>query len=107
MFLVRLAVSEDIEQILAMDSFAKAECRRCLLESAVHAGECLVAERNGVQLGYGTMIMDFSTVASYPSFMSTQPTAGAATGLPSSTNWRASARLTVDGDSMLWSCQIN
>jgi ribosomal protein S18 acetylase RimI-like enzyme len=56
-FVVRLAVSIDIEQILAIDPSALS--RRTLIQNAVSGGECFVAGNNGVLLGYGLMNHDF------------------------------------------------
>ncbi len=60
MFVVRVAVSADIEQIIAMDRSAQVdEFRRSLVNSAVEAEECFVAETNGVLLGCGLMNYGF------------------------------------------------
>ena len=54
---VRPAVSGEIEQILAIDP--SADSRRTLIQSAVDHGECFVAEKDGVLLGYGVMNYGF------------------------------------------------
>ena len=60
MFMVRLAVNTDIEQILALDSSAQTDqSRRAFILSAVDDSECFVAEGNGVLLGYGVMNYGF------------------------------------------------
>jgi GNAT superfamily N-acetyltransferase len=56
-FVVRLAVSTDVEQILAIDPTAVT--RRTLIQSAINDGECFVAASNGVLLGYGLMDHEF------------------------------------------------
>jgi len=52
-FVIRLAVSTDIEKILAIDP--SVEARRTVVQGAINRSECFVAEKNGVLLGYGVM----------------------------------------------------
>jgi hypothetical protein len=63
MSVVRLAISTDIEQILAIDPSVQGQSRRAFMrafiESAVDHGECFVAENNGVLFGYGVMNYGF------------------------------------------------
>lgn len=54
---VRFAVSTEIEKILAIGP--PADSKQTLVQSAADHGECFVAEKNGVLLGYGVMNYGF------------------------------------------------
>src|SRR5689334_22698917 len=58
MFVVRLAKSTDIAQILAIDPSAEGS-RQVFVRSAVENHECFVAEGDGTILGYGVMNYGF------------------------------------------------
>jgi ribosomal protein S18 acetylase RimI-like enzyme len=52
-FIVRLAINSDIEQILGIDP--SAQSKRTFLQAAIDQGECFVVDRDQDLLSYGVM----------------------------------------------------
>lgn len=60
MIAIRQATLADADRILAMDAGSRRDTARARgIQLRIESGSCLVAERNGQLIGYGTLAYDF------------------------------------------------